>query len=243
MAEMQKTPALKAEVLAAALAAAHGEPVEIATARLHADAITQLEPTPDLAWFVPTAVRALLAAGRVEQAAPWIAALDGLRGGWAIADQALLAPLVRVAQAPSDPASAARIGPVLTKWRAYRSAQVEDHTGDLPLLDRQHTLLLGLLQALGEPIEAGAWEPVLLDAIVDTAPAMPDAAILRALEGAVANGRVGEAVALALIAIGPERPDAVHPEALFRAVAALKAVGLEDDARALALEALVAAGV
>lgn len=131
----------------------------------------------------------------------------------------------------------------MAEWRVLRAAQAEDHGDDLAQLDRQHTLLLGLLQALGEPITADAWEPVLLDAIVDAAPAMPDAAILRALDGAASAGRVGEAVALALIAIGPDGPDAVHPEALFRAVTALRAVGLEDDARALALEALAAAGV
>jgi hypothetical protein len=157
-------------------------------------------------------------------------------------DQALLEPRIRVAHAPSGP-GAVPTWRMLADWRALRTAETEDHSGDLPLLDRRHTLLLGLLQALGEPIGAGAWEPVLLDAVVDAAPAMPDAAILRALDGAAAEGRVGEVAALALIAIGPDGPDSVHPEALFRAVAALKAVGLEPDARALALEALATAGV
>ncbi|WP_404382139.1 hypothetical protein [Caenispirillum salinarum] len=242
LAALQETPALKAEALDAALAAAAGEPVEIATARLHADAIAALAPAPELAWFAPSAVRALLAAGRVEAAGPWIDALAQMRGGAAARDRALLAALVRVAVAPSDGTGPA-VGRLLAEWRALRAAEAEDHGADLPLLDRRHTLLLGLLQAMGEPIGAGAWQPVLLDAIVDAAPAMPDAAILRALDGAAAEGRVGEVVALALIAIGPDGPDAVHPEALFRAVAALKAVGLERDARALALEALAAAGV
>lgn len=242
LAALQETPALKVEALNAALAAAQGEPVEIATARLHADAIAALQPAADLTWFAPAAVRALLAAGRAEDALPWIAALDQMRGGAAAADQALLAPIVRVALAPSA-GTATPVARMLADWRALRVAEAEDHGADGPLLDRRHTLLLGLLQAMGEPIAAGAWQPVLLDAIVDAAPAMPDAAILRALDGAAAEGRVGEVVALALIAIGPDGPDAVHPEALFRAVAALKAVGLERDARALALEALAAAGV
>lgn len=239
---MQERPAFKAEALSAALIAAEGEPVEIATARLHADTIAHLSPTADLGWFAPVAVRTLLAAGRIDAAAPWIEALSGLRGGAAMTDQALLEPRIRVAHAPSGP-GAVPTWRMLADWRALRTAETEDHSGDLPLLDRRHTLLLGLLQALGEPIGAGAWEPVLLDAVVDAAPAMPDAAILRALDGAAAEGRVGEVAALALIAIGPDGPDSVHPEALFRAVAALKAVGLETDARALALEALATAGV
>lgn len=94
---LQETPTLKAEALSAALAAAKGTAVEIATTRLYADAIAALQPTPDVIWFAPEAVRALLIAGRVDAAEPWIEGLDQLRGGVAATNRALLAPVVRVA--------------------------------------------------------------------------------------------------------------------------------------------------
>ncbi len=220
-------------VMAAALEGARFSPLYGATAKLHADALAALPPLPEM---TATAGRALFATGRADAARPWLqearlrqdaapAAAAALRALW---------PYERVAEAPA----AAPFSPeMLTAWRATQPPGTPK-----PEIDRRHTLVLGLLQALGEPVASADWLMPLTDATVDARP-VPDAAILRALDLAAAQGRIGETVALALIALGNEGPAVVHPEALFRAVAALRRIGLEADAKALALEAMAAAGV
>ena len=68
-------------------------------------------------------------------------------------------------------------------------------------------------------------------------------AVSRALVNARDAGRVGEAIALVLIAVGSE-PLATLPSAtLVDAVAALHGLGLEGEARRLAFEIAVASGL
>ncbi|GAA0584264.1 hypothetical protein [Caenispirillum bisanense] len=220
-------------VMAAALEGVRFTPLYPATAALYADGLAALPPLPEL---TAIAARALFAAGRADAARPWLqearlrqdappAAAAALRALW---------PYERVADAPA----AAPFSPeMLTAWRATQPPGTQKVE-----IDRRHTLVLGLLQALGEPVASADWLVPLTDATVDARP-VPDAAILRALDVAAAQGRIGETVALALIALGNEGPAVVHPEALFRAVAALRRIGLEADAKALALEAMAAAGV
>lgn len=66
---------------------------------------------------------------------------------------------------------------------------------------------------------------------------------LAALRSAGEAGRVGETVARALAVVGPTGPWALGGEALATVVRALKAAGLEAEARAIATEALVAQGL
>lgn len=240
LAGRQTEPAALADVLVAALEGTAADPLYPATARLHAEALAALPPTPDLLRHAVPVARALFTAGRTEQAMAWVLAAERAAAqGDRTAERAAAAlwPYARAAEAPSRSA----FGPaMLDAWRDTQ--RIGDTDEGKPLLNRRHALVLGLLQALGEPVHSDDWLPVLLDAVVAEAP-VPDAAILRALDLAAADGRMGETVALALIALGNEGPAQVHPEATFRAVAALRAVGLTDEARALALEAMAAAGV
>jgi hypothetical protein len=57
-----------------------------------------------------------------------------------------------------------------------------------------------------------------------------------ALERAARDGRRGETVALALIAIGPRGPAASGALTMPQVIEALRRAGLDSDARALALE-------
>jgi len=58
-----------------------------------------------------------------------------------------------------------------------------------------------------------------------------------------AAGRLGETVMLVLCTLGPDGPGAAPPIALARALAALRQIGLESEARSLAFEAALASGV
>jgi hypothetical protein len=66
---------------------------------------------------------------------------------------------------------------------------------------------------------------------------------LLALGDAAAAGQSGGTVLLTIAALGPEAPEGSHPLALGYAISALNAVGLGGDARALAIEAALAAGL
>ncbi len=73
--------------------------------------------------------------------------------------------------------------------------------------------------------------------------ATPDPILWQALSTAARDGRVGEAVLLSLIALGSGGTSTSHPLTISAVIDALRAIGLESEARAIALEAAVAAGV
>jgi hypothetical protein len=72
---------------------------------------------------------------------------------------------------------------------------------------------------------------------------MPDATLLYALERASEMRRLGETVLLGLLVLGESGTAESHPLALNAVLRALREVGLERDARALAIEAAIAKGV
>ena len=67
----------------------------------------------------------------------------------------------------------------------------------------------------------------------------PSLGALRGLQAAAAAGRVGETVLFSLLVLGEAHPAETDPDTISRVIAALADVGLVDDARALALEAIV----
>ena len=96
-----------------------------------------------------------------------------------------------------------------------------------------------LLDALGFELTPAVWE-ALLDARGALNGKVPPEALLNQLQIAGSKDAVGETVLLALDAVGQSGPGAVHPRAAAQAVASLRAVDLESEARHLALEALLA---
>ncbi|MEE8505132.1 MAG: antifreeze protein, partial [Kiloniellales bacterium] len=80
----------------------------------------------------------------------------------------------------------------------------------------------------------------------DGAPAprsLPNAALLYALEEASESQRIGETVLLALVVLGEDGPGKSHTIALSAVLSALGRIGLEQEARNLAIEAALANGV
>jgi len=70
----------------------------------------------------------------------------------------------------------------------------------------------------------------------------PSAAAWHSLADASANFRLGETVLLALVVLGEDGPAGASETVVSAVLSALQAVGLESDARALAVEALLASG-
>lgn len=99
--------------------------------------------------------------------------------------------------------------------------------------------ILVLAEALGAQVGDDAWARLL--SAPSPAPAavtMPSPGLMTGLKRAAAAGRVGETVLIVLAALGTERPSKLDIRVLAPVVRALRAVGLDEPARKLAVEAI-----
>ncbi|MBU0796740.1 MAG: hypothetical protein KJ904_17960 [Alphaproteobacteria bacterium] len=227
-ASIDTDPVKKAELIAAGLRFAARDGVYDHAVRVLDDLIRQLQPTADLVWFAPEAARALYAVGDIEAARPWLVALRdrGVENPDARAAWLRLWPLARLAgetQATIWEQSA------LDSWAATLTTQSPQDA------ERRIAIMSALLNAVGEPVEPTDFI-LALGASGGTTPA---SGITMGLDNAAAAGRIGETVALALIANGTTPPRDLDPVVLNRSIQALRLIGLEKDARRLALEAAI----
>ena len=191
----------------------------ITMAQVVAPILGELTPSDELASFAPDAVRAMYAAGRAGAAQAWLAHVDGA----ATPALRLLTLLASGATAPGGDAALQDAVVAVSKRDAAQGA-----------------LMLSLLPELGIAVTPGDWAPLI------GAPhgaAMPDFAVWTRQQEAANGKRVGETVLLTLLLARAGDHLSGEPIVLSRAVAGLKAVGLESEARALALEAALAAGL
>jgi hypothetical protein len=202
---------------------------------IYANLMRNIRPRRQLIVWAPLAGRVLLYADQQEAADGWSEMLLGqVVLGAAVAGEALaeLWPL----QYTSGSELAAPISDnTLALWRTTISA--------LPIEEqlRRASLLYGLLEALGQPVPQEAWEAVLA-APAPASGKAPGFALWRQLILSANAGRLGETICLALVGLGGEGTEDASLAALTTALAALRRVGLEAEARALARERLVAAG-
>jgi len=249
----QTIPTARAETLAKALELAQADGRFETVAHAFLDILKALRPAPELAWFAPDAARALMILNEREQARRWLTLVRAAGRSdeeMARAQRALL-PLVLIAGVTDHPAWG--IEHLAGWWRDAR----ED-----PTASGRGALLLSLLEALGEPVSPQLWAE-LMDLSERGQAALPHPSVLRRLDRAASAprghetrvasateempeepiGRLGETLMLSLVALGEAGPQHAHPELLHRVIDSLVRVGLVDDARRLALEAAIAAGL
>ena len=228
----QSVPAARAEVLRIALERAEQADLYQAVVAVALPLLSEIEPRPELAWFATTAGRALYASGRYEAASAWL--ILGRQ-------EAIIDPQASAAVATLWPYSRLAGGAALTTdgslaaWRAMHEGMGDQGLG------RRQSLLRASFQALGER-DPLPWNKIAAygEAVSRT---MPDAALLYALEEASEARRVGETVLLSLIVLGETGPAESHTLALGTVLSALGRVGLDQEARAIAIEAALANGV
>ncbi len=229
----QSVPAARAEALSQALRLAEKGRLYPTMARSVLPMLTALQPGPDSAWFAPEAARGLLVAGGPS---------DGVGAWLALARSSALndvekqkrffalLPLARLAGIEE----AKTWDPELAAWRKT----VIDTDGGA---DRA-ILMQALLGALRDPVFEDSWIGLLQQA--GHVPVMlPAAPVWNRLEPASTAGRVGETVALSLIVLGSGGTEEANPIVLRAVLEALLRIGEEKVARALAVEAAVAAGL
>ena len=231
-AEAQSVEIARAEALQRAYRIARARGFYPAVARATAPLLRRIEPGAALGWFAADAGRALLQAGHRDEAQRWFALAHDIAAN---GDQAeiLLWPLLRLAGA-EVPALDAK---ALARWRA---AQEKRDPAEMP---KRAALLGALLAALGDGADSALAGALLSGDLAPENVPMPHRALWAGREAAAASGRVGETALFVLAALGPEGPGAWTPHTQAALIRDLRAVGLQEDARALALESALAAGL
>jgi hypothetical protein len=187
---------------------------------LVAPLIAELEPGPDMQGFAGDAARALLAARDIDHALPWIDLANG-------AELRVIAALAQSGHVEGADVQLSAAAAVLV-------------ARDASAAPRQIDLLEALSSALGEKLGDVDVAPLLLP---NHQALMPGGALWLAQQQAAAGGRVGETVLTSLLIATAVDHLTLEPILLARVVAGLKAVGLESDGRALAVEAALSAGI
>jgi len=230
---IQTVPTAQAEVAARALALGHEGGRYASTARTFLPVLQGVPPSAELAWFAPAAVRAFLAAGDYELAKAWFAVLRASALFDAQSSSAInaLLPVLRLA----GPDYADGWTPTtLAQWWSLAEGHPEG-------ADRG-ALLFSLFDAFDEPVPANLWES-LLDSPERSTVVMPRPALWFQLRIAASGVRIGETVMLSLLSLGDGGPSQADPMILRDVLARLRAVGQDAGARALAIEAALAAGL
>lgn len=229
----ENVPTARAEAVGIALERAHEEARFATMARVLLPAMQALPVTREFAWFADDAGRAYFAAGRWEEARRWFDVALAGRGTNLEARQAAIAlwPLVALTgQNPDvDP------GMLAAWWEAQGGALDSTAHG-------RGGLLLTLLAALGRNVSPEQWDTLLAGPLSEPS-AVASPALRHALQAAAADRRLGEAVLLALLGLGVGGPENSGLVTLGDTIAGLRAVGLDRDAQAIAVEAALAGGL
>ena len=232
--EAQTVPALRAELLAAALFLAEAQGAQGTVARALAHLVRMVPPAPEYGWFSGAAGRALIAAGDNATAAAWyaLATEQAPRDVEAARGALRLWPLMVLSRDDVNLTSAD-----FDAWLALRADESERAIA----IARANWLAL-LVDALGGRIDPDVWDLLLVDVqpAVARAPAL---ALAHGLRAAAEEERLGETVLIALLMLGQGGPGAAGLATVGPVVSSLASVGLREEARAIALEAALAAGL
>jgi hypothetical protein len=214
----------RATAFAQALQSAEKRGAGRAFRRAAIDLVREIPASAESAEHAVLVARTLLIERRGAEATRWY---DTLSAGGERADgAALLGPLLFLAGVPL-PEMADQQG--LLAWRALQERL------DPPRAAARIRLLRLLLEALGSPaLELGTQG--------GAAPAAPASPLLAALEEAAEARLMGETILRAAAAMA-EPALRENPAAIAATIRALDTAGLGDDARGLALEAALAAGL
>jgi len=191
-----------------------------AAARLFQGDIIALESAPDAAAALLFA-RAAIAAGDVRNGQRLTA--SARQAG---ADEAALAPL--------DAALVALSGPRGDQAAMALQRRIDRGASQARAAARD----AAILAALGAPVNGSVQSFLLANAPQGGARA--DTGAMLALQAAVERGAVGEGALLAVAAAGEGGPARLDAESIERIIRALRALRLEEDARRIAAEAILA---
>jgi hypothetical protein len=229
-AEAERTPQKKTRLLRALLDDARRNGLYLPMLRITAKPIAALQRQVEIGWFAETAVEAMLASERYDDARTWAAFGQGLdRPASGLGNSGYQHWLVLIDIA--DPRSQA------TRGQSLASVEQMALAGRFPpeLLHRLATVL----DALDYQVPIPLWDAASKTPQPNTGH-LPETGVLTELQDAAKKKEFGRTVLLTLRTLGAAGAEGAHMIALGDAVRALKRAGLEPDARRLAFEALFA---
>jgi hypothetical protein len=221
----------RAELLDALWRAARG-PERFLVGEVFAEWYETLPVDTALLWAAPGSARALLAGDRPLPAARWFSLLDGEapRDTEVRREAAALAPLFALAGFGGRSAVPRMDDRAIAAWRLA-----------VPDAGEHAERLLALLDGTAAELPASAWSDLLQPSLQHQGP-VPATAVWRGLHAASAEQRRGETALLALHLLGGA-PGEAFPEAVVESLRALRAAGLDREARGIAVAAAIAQGL
>ena len=193
-------------------------------------------------WFIPEAVRAFLTAGDLESVAPWLTLLksSAMLNDGVSKIQNQIRPLAKLAGGIQDDDWQPEM--LAEWWSTLKTTAEEEKLDDPRFSHKLATLVYCLLDGLGDTVPDAHWEGIM-DGPLHNSAVIPQPAIWRSLEFAASDARVGETILLSLLAIGHTGPLEANPIVLREVLISLRKIGMEKEARNLAVEAAIASGL
>jgi hypothetical protein len=229
-AEAERTPQKKTRLIRALLDDARRVGLYMPMLRIAAKPIASLQRQIEIGWFAETAVEAMIAAERYDDARAWAGFGQGLdrpaMGASAAGLQHWMA-LIDIA----DPATKTTRGASL--------ASVEQMALAGRFTPEMLHRLATVLDALDYQVPIPLWEAASKTPQPNTGH-LPETGVLTELQDAAKKKEFGRTVLLTLRTLGSNGAEGAHMIALGDAVRALKRADLEPDARRLGFEALFA---
>ena len=262
----QTVPTAQAEIMAKALSSGRDEGRYASVVRVFLPVLKSIPPSAELLWFAPEAVRGLLLVGDTLAAEAWFAlirasALFNKEAGDAISQ---LMPVVRLMG--SSEAAEWNTTRLTSWWESVKDRK--DAADDASLL---YSLFDALgepvpSQSWEKLISANAQKKVsmpnpslwfrLIEATEAASLGTPEKKIATSSETAsdavsdkivVAppklRSRVAETILLSLLALGKDGPAGASPFLLRQVILSIRTAGFDKEARAMAVEAALAAGL
>jgi hypothetical protein len=193
-----------------------------------------INPGPELIWFASSATRAAIAGGNYKLASNWLTVLGKTLDLDYEASGSLLRllPLIAIAgQTLPKPFSKQQATDV---WSGLSDSFSREDK------EKRASRLLVLLSAMGIESRQGAWKNIISSSNIFEKENIPTTALRYQLRDAAKNNRVAEVVSISLIMLGSEGPSKSGLVSLNAVIRALREIGLETDARAIAIEAAIA---
>ncbi len=192
-----------------------------------------VKPRSDLIWFASSAARAAIAGRNYLLASEWLSVLgktidlDYESSGSLLR----LLPLLAISgQSLPNPFIQEQATDVWSGLSDNFSREDKE---------KRASRLLVLLSAMGIEPKFGAWKNIINSNNLYIEEKIPSTALRYQLHDAASNKRIAEVVAISLIMLGSEGPSKSGLVTLNAVIRALREVGLETDAREIAIEAAI----
>ena len=268
----QTVPTAQAEVVARALTLGREEGRYVSIVRVFLPVLKSIPPSAELLWFAPEAVRGLLLVGETIAAEAWLALMrtNALFNKDVEKTIIQLMPVIRLMG--SSEAVDWSTNDLLSWWKIVKDQEnslknatllyslfdalgepVPTKVWDKLLIkrDRRETSmpnvalwlrLIEVTEAIRKTVPNYKFKNIN-EGSFNSSPDVNENVNISLPDKMKPKGRIGELVMLGLLAIGEDGPAEADPLLLSQVIISLRAAGFETEARSMAVEAALAAGL